>query len=113
MAKSKFRGGLILRKNNNFFGEINMDGNKFKLSLIIALTILLWTIFIWPTPYRYEKLRLPIGANLYRDYFYKVNRFTGSATQILPIREPERSREQSRKEEQASSLSDLLREIES
>lgn len=61
-----------------------MDRNKFILLLIIALTILLWTIFIWPTPYRYEKVKWPHYKSS-RDYVYRINRFTGSAIKIIPI----------------------------
>ena len=72
-----------------------MDTQKIKAHLskhwrfwLIFVAAILFGIFIWPTPYRYEKLHnsypsLDGGSSGY-DTIYRVNRLTGEAKVVRP-----------------------------
>lgn len=52
------------------------------VTTIVCLTVLLWGFFIWPTPYRYEKVtRVWYGGT--KQEVYRINRFTGRAKKVV------------------------------
>jgi len=67
-----------------------MSRNKLFLclSIIIALTVLLWGFFIWPTLYRYEKVKRPWYKSS-KEEVYRINRFTGTATKVIDPLSPD------------------------
>jgi hypothetical protein len=68
-----------------------MDRNKASviIAAIICATVFLLGIFVWPTPYRYEKVTAPFGPRLIsrpretKDTVYRINRFTGTSTMVV------------------------------
>lgn len=51
-------------------------------TLIICITALLWGFFLWPTPYRYEKVSRP-WFQASKDVIYRINRFTGHSELVV------------------------------
>lgn len=49
---------------------------------LICLTVLVISIFVWPTPYRYEKRTMRVGDNS-RDTWIQINRFTGEVKVVF------------------------------
>ena len=57
------------------------------VTAIICVTALVWGVFIWPTPYRYEKVTRPFyDINHTIQEVYRINRFTGYSEVVKPIR---------------------------
>lgn len=52
------------------------------VTAILCITALLWGLFIWPTPYTYEKVSRPWYQGTKQEV-YRVNRFTGDATKVV------------------------------
>jgi len=59
-----------------------------------CITILLIAIFVWPTPYRIEKVSVPVQVRSFenstwnrkyvtRQEVYRINRFTGKSVKII------------------------------
>lgn len=48
---------------------------------IVCLTVLLVSVFVWPTPYMYEKVTSGKSLQIFR-----INRFTGEAEMISPAK---------------------------
>ena len=54
-------------------------------------TALVWGVFIWPTPYRYEKVSRPARVRPHDHEWkwvtvqevYRINRFTGTAKLVV------------------------------
>lgn len=51
---------------------------------ILCVTVLIFGLFIWPTPYRYETIKVRHRNNpMNRDVVYKINRFTGHSEPVI------------------------------
>jgi len=63
---------------------MTMDRNTAIVSSVVVacITLLLWGIFIWPTPYRYEKVSR-LWYNGTKQVVYRVNRFTGHSELVV------------------------------
>ena len=63
----------------NLFHEIENKGLKpIIITAMICFTVLFWGIFIWPTPYKYEKISRPWYSGTKQEV-YRITRFTGYA----------------------------------
>ena len=58
---------------------------------IVCATVLVFGVFLWPTPYRYEKISLPPGTGVksldglkHAEVVYRINRFTGNSVMVIP-----------------------------
>ena len=69
-----------------------MDRNKASVIIVGLLcgTALLWGIFLWPTPYRYETVSRPWYRSS-KQQVYRVNRFTGTAVLVVDPTDPNAS----------------------
>lgn len=56
---------------------------KIAIAAMVCATALGWGFFIWPTPYRYEKVTRPLHNGQSFDEVYQVNRFTGRTKRVL------------------------------
>ena len=50
--------------------------------LSLCVTVLAWGFFIWPTPYRYEKVSRPWYSGTKQEV-YRINRFTGKSQKVV------------------------------
>ena len=49
---------------------------------VVCVTALIWGIFIWPTPYRFEKVTRPWYTGT-KEEIYRINRFTGYSEKVV------------------------------
>jgi hypothetical protein len=72
-------------------GKMNRDMSQLRIdkyiTIIVALAILcttalIWGVFIWPTPYQYEKVTRPWYTGTKQE-IYRINRFTGTAEKVV------------------------------
>jgi hypothetical protein len=54
----------------------------------LAAAALAFGVFVWPTPWRYEKVNTFRGDRNY-DKVYRINRWTGDAVPVIPPRTAE------------------------
>jgi hypothetical protein len=59
---------------------------RIVMTVALAAVALIWGVFIWPTPYFYEKISYRHSLSSRsdaRELLYRINRFTGEATLII------------------------------
>lgn len=49
---------------------------------LICATVLLFAVFFWPTPYRYERVQ----EGVYYYKVYRINRLTGWTEEVNPVK---------------------------
>jgi hypothetical protein len=47
------------------------------MKIVISIAVVLFVLFVWPTPYRYDKLKS--GTT---EHMYRTNRITGTTTYL-------------------------------
>lgn len=59
------------------------DRAKVTVTVAVCATVLAWGLFVWPTPYRYEKVTRPFHNGQHFEEVYRVNRLTGHTERVL------------------------------
>ena len=66
-----------------------LDKNNVTVVIVAAMicaTVLFCAVFIWPTPYRYEKVTKSVTADYSVQKVYRINRFTGHSEKVVDSR---------------------------
>jgi hypothetical protein len=51
--------------------------------VLICITVLVFGFFIWPTPYRYEKISRLLRGGATEQEVYRIHRFTGESNKVV------------------------------
>jgi hypothetical protein len=76
----------VLRFKENSMASRSTTLLVLAVVAIVCGTVLLFGFFIWPTPYRYEKVGRPyyiLGQVSTKQEVYRINRFTGRAEKVV------------------------------
>ena len=89
--KSTLPGAIPAGLARTFARKINRNEPQMRIdkhiAIIVATTIvcataIIWGVFIWPTPYKYEKVTRPWYSGTKQEV-YRINRFTGHSEKVV------------------------------